>query len=48
MAVGPEGKVDNRLTNSGTKRHRNYVVEFKHADGHGFDGGATGGRSGRA
>lgn len=24
-----EGKVDNRLTNVGTKRHRNYVVEFK-------------------
>jgi hypothetical protein len=24
-----EGKIDNRLTNIGTKRHRNYVVEFK-------------------
>ena len=31
VAVGPEGKVDNRLTNIGTKRHRNYVVEFKRA-----------------
>ena len=30
VTVGPEGKVDNRLTNIGTKRHRNYVVEFKH------------------
>ena len=29
VSVGPEGKVDNRLTNIGTKRHRNYVVEFK-------------------
>ncbi|GAC1542948.1 MAG: hypothetical protein NVS2B7_16380 [Herpetosiphon sp.] len=29
VAVGPEGKVDNRLTNIGAKRHRNYVVEFK-------------------
>ena len=29
VAVGPEGKVDNRLTNIGTKRHRNYVVELK-------------------
>lgn len=27
--VGPEGKVDNRLTNVGTKRHRNYVIELK-------------------
>jgi hypothetical protein len=27
--VPPEGKVDNRLTNIGTKRHRNYVVELK-------------------
>jgi hypothetical protein len=25
------GKVDNRLTNIGTKRHRNYVIELKHA-----------------
>ena len=24
-----EGKVDNRLTNIGEKRHRNYVVELK-------------------
>ena len=24
-----EGKVDNRLTNIGTKRHRNYVIELK-------------------
>ncbi len=23
------GKVDNRLTNIGTKRHRNYVIELK-------------------
>ena len=30
VPVGPDGKVDNRLTNIGTKRHRNYVVEFKH------------------
>ena len=29
VAVGPQGKVDNRLTDIGTKRHRNYVVEFK-------------------
>ena len=29
VAVGPEGKVDNRLTNIGTRRHRNFVVEFK-------------------
>lgn len=28
-AVGPEGKVDNRLTNVGTKHHRNYVIELK-------------------
>jgi len=27
--VGPTGKVDNRLTNVGTKHHRNYVVELK-------------------
>ncbi len=27
--VGPAGKVDNRLTNIGTKRHRNYVIELK-------------------
>jgi hypothetical protein len=25
----PEGKVDNRLTNIGEKRHRNYVIELK-------------------
>ena len=31
IAVGPEGKVDNRLTNIGTKRHRNYVIELKAA-----------------
>jgi hypothetical protein len=24
-----DGKIDNRLTNIGTKRHRNYVVELK-------------------
>ena len=24
-----DGKVDNRLTNVGTKRHRNYVIELK-------------------
>lgn len=29
VAVPPEGKVDNRLHNIGTKRHRNYVVELK-------------------
>ena len=29
VAVGPGGKIDNRLTNIGTKRHRNYVVELK-------------------
>ncbi len=29
IPVGPEGKVDNRLTNIGTKHHRNYVVELK-------------------
>ncbi|HLH73385.1 MAG TPA: hypothetical protein VKX96_08870 [Chloroflexota bacterium] len=29
--VGPEGKIDNRLTNIGTKRHRNYVIELKQA-----------------
>jgi len=27
--VGSNGKVDNRLTNVGTKHHRNYVVELK-------------------
>ena len=29
VRVGPEGKIDNRLTNIGTRRHRNYVVELK-------------------
>jgi len=29
LAIGPSGKVDNRLTNIGTKPHRNYVVELK-------------------
>lgn len=29
VSVGPEGKVDNRLTNIGTKHHRNYVVELR-------------------
>ena len=29
VRVGYEGKVDNRLTNIGTKRHRNYVFELK-------------------
>ena len=27
--VGPAGKVDHRLTNIGTKRHRNFVIELK-------------------
>jgi beta-alanine degradation protein BauB len=27
--VGPDGKIDHRLTNVGTKRHRNYVIELK-------------------
>ena len=27
--VGGAGKIDNRLTNIGTKRHRNYVIELK-------------------
>ncbi len=27
--VGPEGKIDNRLTNIGPKHHRNYVIELK-------------------
>jgi hypothetical protein len=27
--VGPEGKVDNRLTNIGSKPHHNYVIELK-------------------
>jgi hypothetical protein len=29
IEVQGEGKVDNRLTNIGEKRHRNYVVELK-------------------
>ncbi len=29
VGVDADGKVDNRLTNIGTKRHRNYVVELK-------------------
>ncbi len=29
VTVGAEGKIDNRLTNIGTTRHRNYVIEFK-------------------
>jgi hypothetical protein len=28
-AVGPGGKIDHHLTNVGTKRHRNYVIELK-------------------
>jgi hypothetical protein len=31
VAVGADGKVDNRLTNIGTTRHRNYVIELKGA-----------------
>ena len=27
--AGPAGKVDNRLTNIGSKPHRNYVIELK-------------------
>ena len=30
--VDAAGKVDNRLTNIGTKRHRNYVVELKRGE----------------
>jgi redox-sensitive bicupin YhaK (pirin superfamily) len=29
VEVGPEGKVDNRLTNIGEECHRNFVVELK-------------------
>jgi hypothetical protein len=29
VPVGPAGKIDNRLTNVGTKPHRNVVVELK-------------------
>ena len=29
IPIEDEGKVDNRLTNIGTKAHRNYVVELK-------------------
>jgi hypothetical protein len=28
-AVGPGGKIDRDLTNIGTKRHRNFVIELK-------------------
>lgn len=31
VPVGPGGKGDNRLTNIGTKRHRNYVIELRPA-----------------
>lgn len=31
VEVSEDGKVDNRLTNIGEKRHRNYVVELKRA-----------------
>jgi hypothetical protein len=30
-AVGPEGKLDHTLTNIGTTRHRNFVIELKPA-----------------
>jgi hypothetical protein len=29
VPVGPEGKIDNRLTNIGSNRHHNYVIELK-------------------
>jgi len=29
LEVGASGKVDNRLTNIGTKHHHNYVIELK-------------------
>jgi predicted metal-dependent enzyme (double-stranded beta helix superfamily) len=29
VEVGPDGKVDNRLTNVGKEYHRNFVVELK-------------------
>jgi len=29
IPIAGDGKIDNRLTNIGTKRHRNYVVELK-------------------
>ena len=29
LNVGPNGKIDNRLTNIGTKHHRNKVIELK-------------------
>ncbi len=32
VPVGAGGHVDNRLTNSGTKPHRNYVVELNRND----------------
>ena len=31
MGRQPSLKIDNRLTNIGTKRHRNYVIELKQA-----------------
>ena len=27
--VGPGGKIDHHLTNAGTKRHRNFIIELK-------------------
>ncbi len=39
----PEGKVDNRLTNIGEQRHRNYVIELKQSrEAHTGSGGAVG------
>ncbi len=32
-----EGKIDNLLTNVGTKRHRNYVIELKQGRGNSTD-----------
>jgi hypothetical protein len=29
IPIEGDGKIDNRLTNIGTQRHRNYVVELK-------------------
>lgn len=34
VKVGPEGKIDNRLTNIGEKRHHNYVIELKSSGTH--------------
>src|SRR4051812_7729864 len=28
-AVGPDGKIDHAITNVGTKRHRNFIIELK-------------------